>query len=223
MGRWESQPNSFGVDEVISWQSVEAVSSAVGTIVLIVAAWIALRQWKESLSTRQIRGALALVEQLQEGSTRETREYLRRHQEKMLRILSEPNPLERLDRYIKRNSSDGGPRSLVEVRKNLAVLEFVAILCLNNQLPTELERSYLAPTIVGYWEAAEPIVTAIRASRGNKVYLQHVEVLVTLLRDGRLFQRRVTSSKKMELKKIEQRSRSATLALLQPPTNSRGS
>jgi hypothetical protein len=204
-----------------SWQSVEAVSSAVGTIVLIVAAWIALRQWKESLSTRQIQGALALVEQLQEGSTRETREYLQRHHDKILQILSGPSPLERLDRFVKRNGRSGTPHSLVEVRKNLAVLEFVAILCLNDQLPAELERSYVAPTMVRYWEVAEPIVTAIRASRGNKVYLQHVEALVTLLRDGRLFGRRATSSKKIELKKIEQQSRSATIALLQSATASR--
>ena len=213
----ESQPILLGVTEVATWQSVEAISSAVGTIVLIIASWIALRQWRESLSARQIQGALALIEQLQQGSTRETREYLLRHHDKMLHIAAGPRPLERLDKFIRRNSRDGTPRSLVEVRKNLAVLEFVAILCLNGQLPIDFERSYLAPIMARYWEAAEPIVIAIRKSRGSEIYLQHVEALVTLLRDGRLFQRRAASSKKMELKRVEQQSKSATRALFNRP------
>lgn len=200
---------------MVSWQSVEAISSAIGTVVLIAAAWIALRQWKESLSTRQIQGALALIEQFQEGSTRETREYLLRHRDKILRILSDSDPLEELDKYLRRHSDAGDPHSLVELRKRLAVLEFVAILCLNNQLPSELERSYLAPTMARYWQAAEPVVTAIRTRRGNAVYLQHVEALVTLLRNGRLFHRRSTSFKRHELRKIENNSMSATLMLFQ--------
>ena len=120
---------------MVSWQALEAISSVAGTVVLVTASWIALRQWKESLSNRQVQGALALIEQFQEGSTRETREFLLRHREEILRVRSDSSSIEKLDKLIKRKSGDGDPRSLVELRKNLAVLEFVAILCLNDQLP----------------------------------------------------------------------------------------
>jgi len=197
-----------------TWQdTVEAISSALGTIFVIIAAWIAWRQWNESFSSRLTQGGMALITQLQEGSTRETRDYLFQRREVISGILSGPRPLERLDTYLNKNRKKGGPASVYELRKNLATLEFIAILCLTNQLPRDLERSYLAPTMVRYWEAAEPITLAIRARRGNNVYLQHVEALVKLLQAGKLFERRSTTYKRKELQRIERESRSATLEL----------
>jgi hypothetical protein len=197
-----------------TWQnSVEAISAALGTIFVIIAAWIGLRQWNESLSSRLTQGGMALITQLQEGSTRETRDYLLQHRESISGILSGPHPLEGLDAYLKKNKKEGIPTSIHELRKSLATLEFIAILCLTNQLPRDLERSYLAPTIVRYWEAAEPIALAIRARRGSNIYLQHVEALVKLLQTGKLFERRSTTYKRKELQRIERESRSATMEL----------
>ena len=195
-----------------TWQdTVQAVSTAVGTIFIVVAAWVALRQWKESFSSRLIQGGMALITQLQEGSTRETRDYLIRRQEDISKILSGLHSLERLDTYLKQNRKEGAPASVYELRRNLATLEFIAILCLTNQLPRDLERSYLAPTMAGYWKAAEPVVMAIRARRGNSVYLQHVEALVRMLQSGKLFERRSAAHKRKEVRRIERESRSATL------------
>jgi hypothetical protein len=201
-----------------TWQdTVGAVSTALGTSFVVVAAWIALRQWKESLSTRLVQGGMALINQLQEGSTRETRDYLLRNHVAISRILAGPHPLERLDNYLNQHNEDGAPASVHELRRNLATLEFIAILCLTNQLPRDLERSYLAPTIVGYWKAAEPVVVAVRARRGNTVYLQHVEALVSLAQTGKLFERRSISHKRKVVRRIERESESATLELFRSP------
>jgi hypothetical protein len=199
-----------------TWQdTVEAISSALGTVFIVIAAWIALRQWKESFSSRLTQGGMALITQLQEGSTRETRDYLLRHRENISEILSGPHSLEGLDAYLKKSKMEGTPTSIYELRKSLATLEFVAILCLTNQLPRDLERSYLAPTMFRYWKAAEPVVLAIRARRGNNVYLQHVEALVKLLQTGKLFDRRSTTYKRKALRRVERESKSATLELYQ--------
>lgn len=195
-----------------TWQNtVGAISTALGTIFVVAAAWIALRQWKESLSTRLVQGGMALISQLQEGSTRETRDYLLRHRDAISEILSGPHSLEGLDSYLSQHKKGGAPASVHELRRNLAILEFIAILCLTNQLPRDLERSYLAPTMVRYWNAAEPVVMAIRERRGNTIYLQHVEALTGMLRTGKLYERRSRSHKKKEIQRIEYKSRFATL------------
>jgi hypothetical protein len=197
-----------------TWQdTVEAVSAALGTIFVMVAAWIALRQWRESFSTRQVQGGMALIIQLQEGSTRETRDFLAQHREAISRALSGPHPLDGLDSYLRQNKKEGVPSSVSELRKIFAILEFVAILCLTDQLPRDLERSYLAPTMVRYWKTAEPIVTEIRKRSGSNVYLQHVEALAELLKTGKLFDKRSAVYKRKEVERIERVSRDATLAL----------
>jgi hypothetical protein len=197
-----------------TWQdTVQAISSALGTVFVIIAAWVALRQWNESFSSRLTQGGMALITQLQEGATRETRDYLLRHREKISEILSGPHPLEGLDAYLSKNKKEGTPTSIYELRKSLATLEFISILCLTGQVPRDLERSYLAPTMVRYWIAAEPIALAIRARRGNNVYLQHVEALVELLQTGKLFGRRSSAHKRKELRRIERESKLATLEL----------
>jgi hypothetical protein len=201
-----------------TWQdTVEAISSALGTIFIVIAAWIALRQWNESFSSRLTQGGMALITQLQEGATRETRDYLIRHQETISSILSGPHPLDRLDAYLSRNEREGTPTSIYELRKSLATLEFISILCLTDQLPRDLERSYLAPTMVRYWKAAEPVVLAIRARRGNNVYLQHVEALAKLLQTGKLFGKNSSTYKRKELRRIERESISATMELQKQP------
>jgi hypothetical protein len=172
-----------------------------------------LRQWKESFSARLSQGGMALIGQLQEGATRETRDYLLRNRGAISRILSGPNPLEGLDSYLSQHKREGAAASVHELRRSLATLEFIAILCLTNQLPRDLERSYLAPTMVRYWAAAEPVVMAIRSRSGNIIYLQHAEALAGMLQTGRFFKSRSTSYKRKEIRRIERESRSATLEL----------
>jgi hypothetical protein len=195
---------------MVVWQAVESLSAAIGTVVLIGAAWIAIRQWKESLSTRQVQGTLALIEQFQSTSVRGTRAFLERHRTEIVKILSEPRPLERLDKFIKQNPDMDGPQSLVDLRKNLAVLEFVSMLCLNDQLPAQVERSYLAPSMAHYWRVAEPVISAIRKQRGTEIYLQHLGALVDLLSDGSLFARN-SKPKKRALKKLENQAKASVL------------
>jgi hypothetical protein len=201
-----------------SWQdTVEAISAALGTVFVIAAAWIALRQWKESLSTRLTQGALALISQLQEGATRETRDYLTRNHEAISKILAGPHPLEGLDSYLSRHEREDAPASVRELRRSFATLEFIAILCLTNQLPRELERGYLGPTMAQHWKVAQPVVMAIRERYGNDIYLQHAEALAGMLKEGKLFGRRSALHKRKELQRIERRSRSVVPDLFLAP------
>ncbi len=76
VSRTRSMPQRVKRSTMGTWQdTVEAISAALGTIFVVVAAWIALRQWSESFSSRLTQGGIALLNQLQEGSTRETRGY----------------------------------------------------------------------------------------------------------------------------------------------------
>jgi hypothetical protein len=195
---------------LIMWQIVESLSTAVQAIVVIGAAWIALRQWRESLSARQIQGTLALIEQFQSSAVRGTRAFLERHRTEIIALLDGPKPLDKLDRFFKENHDVDGPRSLVDLRKNLAVLEFVAMLCLNDQLPSGVERSYLAPSLAHYWHVAEPVVRVIRSQRGSEIYLQHLGALVDLLSDGSLFAK-TSLAKKRALRRIENQAKSKVL------------
>ena len=205
---------------MVLWQAVAALSSGIGTIILAAAAWIALRQWRESLSTRQIQGTMALIDQFQSSSVRGAKRFLERHRTEIVRILDEPRFLDKLDKFIRENRDEDEPRSLVDLRKSLAVLEFISVLCLNDQLPYHVECSYLAPSLAHYWYVAEPLITAIRAQRGNEIYLHHLGALVDLLRNGSFF-RNPSKAKKHALRVLEDRAKAATLKDFKQMTSER--
>lgn len=195
------------------WTAISTISSVVATTLVVVAAWTALRQFKESLATRQLQGILGFIEQLQSTSVRSTRRLLRRHRTEISEILAGSHWSERLDAFLRENgNATGGAASLSELHRDLAALEFVAVLSLHGKIPVGLERTYLAPTIISYWEAIEPVVRATRAAAGvfRPIYLQHFESLVRLAASGDLYSRRVEAIKSREIDRLTKQSKIAT-------------
>jgi hypothetical protein len=204
----------------MSWAAISAVSSVVATTLVVVAAWIALRQFKESLAARQLQGIMGFVEQLQSTSVRSTRRLLKRHRTEILTILTESHWSEKLDSFLReKGSTAGGATSLSELHKDLAALEFIAVLSLHGKIPIRLERAYLAPVIISYWEAIEPVVRATRAGAGffRPIYLQHFESLVELAASGDLYSRRVEAIKSREIDRLIKQSKIATSVAVSLP------
>jgi hypothetical protein len=194
----------------MQWEAVSAISSAVATVFLVVAALIALRQWRDATAASQLQSTLAFIDQFQPSSVRGTRDFLRRHRSTVLELLGQPEGLDKLDAFLRLSDDDEGPRSLLALRKDMAAIEFVAVLSMNGRIPQELERSYLAPTIVNYWEAVWPVVRAIRANRGYGVHLQHLEALVNIINSGDIFTGNCRQRKKLELQRIMANAQAAT-------------
>lgn len=194
----------------MSWEAVSGISSIVGTAVVIVAAWIGLRQVAEALASRELQGVVTIIQQFQSAPIGEVRTFLRSRNPEIAKILTRKDGLTALDSYLR---NDGGgesaPDSLAELREHLSVLEFVSFLSLSGRIPRELELAYLAPTIPGYWHAAAPFVLAIRRDRGSDVYLQHLEAFARLIESGGVFHRRAARLKRHEMKALVRRSRSS--------------
>lgn len=124
--------------------------------------------------------------------------------------------MERLESFLSQVNADGqGPQSLADLRKAFATLEFIAALSLNNRIPADLERSYLAPSIINYWTVFGPVVKAIRLERGTSIYLQHVEALARIISSGGIYSNKARTLKKHELKKIMLQSKAATFTALE--------
>ncbi|HET8662423.1 MAG TPA: hypothetical protein VFM55_26010 [Micromonosporaceae bacterium] len=124
-----------------SWDAVSALSSIAGTALVLAAAWIALYQFRESVSTRQLQSIIASIEQLQSSSLRNVRWFLRYNHEEIKGILEGSNPLEQLNRFLADPDHPGGsPKSIVGLRTSMAVLEFLSVLSLNNKIPIGLEQ-----------------------------------------------------------------------------------
>ena len=192
----------------ISWEAVSAISSILGTVLIVIAAWIALGQLKESAASRRLQGILGFVEHLQSGEVRGARRFLWSHRAEIRKIVAGDDWAKELNAFLRANGeAEGGPTSLVEVHNNLATLEFVAVLSLHGNIPIRLERAYLAPMIAGDWPVIEPIVQAIRRGGGDGIYLQHLESLVKLAADGSLYDKRVATLKKREVQRLIEQGR----------------
>ena len=196
---------------LMNWNAISAVSSSASTSLVVVGAWIALRQWKESLASRQFQGMSAFIQQFQSVRLRSMREFLLSHSKALELLLDEPKPIEALDTFLREKGGEGIAKSVVELRQDMAVLEFVAVLSLNRTVPVELERSYLAPTIVNYWRAVRPVVKAIQAERGDRIYLQHVEALTGMVLSGELYAGNSAKIKRKILSAIEVQAREGAL------------
>jgi hypothetical protein len=187
----------------LTWEAVSALSSIVGTILVLATAWIALHQFREAAGARQFQGIITTIDQLQSSSLRNVRWLLRRNRDEIDAILAGPDPLNALDEFLGRpEHPEGSPTSVADLRTSMAVLEFLGVLCLNNKVPESLERSYLAATIVSYWKSVEPIVLVIRQDSGDSGYLQHIECVVQLAISGALFKANAKAVKSRELRRI---------------------
>jgi hypothetical protein len=200
------------------WDAISAIAAVIQALVVVIAAWIALYQWREALATRRLQGSERTIEAFQSPSIRISRDFLRNRRQDIARITSREDCLRLLDDLLKEAKTQGeGPGSLADLRRDLAVLEFVAVLSLNQMIPPSLEQAYLAPTLLQYWRDAETIVPAMRQSPGNELYLQHLEGLVELVVQSDFYvgsrARRLKAAKRKEL---IQRSRRAAMGSASP-------
>lgn len=120
-----------------NWDAVSALSSIVGTILILIAAGIAMWQIRESAAARQLEGFLGLMSHLQSSSIRKSRRWLRKNQEEIVSLLNDgPKPSERLDRYLQAfEGQTDAPRDVAELRQDLSVLEQLAALSLSGAIP----------------------------------------------------------------------------------------
>ncbi|ROO51173.1 hypothetical protein EDC02_6041 [Micromonospora sp. Llam0] len=173
----------------MDWNAVSAISSLVATVSVIIALAIALRQLRESSIGRKGQSALALIGDLQSSQVRLIRDELLVHSNRLNKLAESCTDLGEVDSYLRANlrGLDKSEVTLVEVRRAMASLEFIAVLCLHNSMPIQFERAYLGPTLLRYWQSFRPVVMIVRRSRGDAIYLQHLEAVVGLIASGMLF------------------------------------
>ncbi|WFF00196.1 hypothetical protein [Micromonospora sp. WMMD964] len=196
----------------VSWDAISAISDALAAAIVIVAAWIALRQFKESLSARQLQGILGLMQQLESSSARRSRSFLYRHRDEVEAILGRKNGLRELDEFLRKTGpADDGPHTLSELRKDLATLEYAALLAVHGMIPATLEQAYFVPTVVDYWLVMEPVVRATRKEIGSDVYLQHFESIYRLATTGQIHMKNASFAKAREARRLVAQSRAMVL------------
>lgn len=183
----------------MSWEPTIAISTAIYTATVVVASGFAILQWREIGATRQLESTLALLNRLQGSALSATRDHFRRDPTLLRTLMRSGEPLVELDKYLQGHAGpEGLSESLAEFRKTLRELEFIAILCLNGAIPKNVERAYLAPTVMSYWTAFSPFIETVRQRRGDKIYLQHVSAVVEMIADGSLFDRRCPKVKRTQ-------------------------
>ena len=172
----------------MSWEAISGISSAVQTVIIFVAAVLALWQLRESLTARQMSGFLRIIDELEHASTRQTRRFFATHRSEIAEI-AKGGSLDRLDRFIRRRTrSSAEPLSLVKVQDSFASLEHIAMLSLNSMLPAKLEQAYVPTIVVRTWPNIKPVVLMLRRELGAP-YLQHFEALYEVCISGAIYQR----------------------------------
>lgn len=175
----------------MNWEAVAAFSTAVTAVVAIVASAVTLRQWRESLRSRHLQGALGLIQQIESRSARSTRRFLRRHHQAIRNASTMESPYAAIERAVHLSAAaEGSAKSLDTIRDDFAVLEYGALLALNDMVPSQLTETYLLPLVMESWPLMEPIITATRSLIETDVYLQHFEAVFILASSGDYRRRR---------------------------------
>lgn len=198
----------------MSWEALSAICSVIGTVVVVVAAWIAVRQLREALAARQLQGALLLMQELQDVAIRGARDLLAEHRDQIVDLAGNNDSAAALDAFLQRRASvPGTPTNLVELRSCLAKLEFASALALHGAVPADFERIYLAPTLVSYWGAVQPAVDLMRGGDAHALYLQQLEAYTDLVLNGSVYGPEAAGTKRQKLAALVSRSQQHLNAL----------
>jgi hypothetical protein len=179
----------------VPWDALSAIATAIQALVVIIAAVVAVYQWQEALAARRLQGSEGTIEALLAPSLRSNLDFLQEHQEDLAKMALADDGMTKLKDLISKAGEDG-PGNLANLRRDLAVLEFVSVLSFNQMIPPSLEQAYLAATLRRYWVDAMPLVRIMRKALGNDLYLQHFEALVELAGEDDFYNNRKAGKKK---------------------------
>lgn len=132
-----------------SW--VAAIASVVQTAVVLTAAFVALRQLRESANARTTSGLLEVFKMLHSPEATSDR-----------RIMFDP----------KSPSAD----RIRATRRSLELLEWISLLARRNLLPKEVLLDMYSDMYISVWQRARPLVVDVRKASEN--YAEHVEHIV---------------------------------------------
>lgn len=195
----------------VNWQAITAISSVVQALIFLIAAVVALWQVAVSISTRQMTGFLRLIDELERGSGRHTRQFFAIHRLELANLAQDGN-FRKLNHFLtKQTRSSGQPLSLSMVLDDFAALEHVAMLCIHGMLPVKLERIYFATIVVRTWPNIRPVVIMMRRERGAP-YMQHFEAMYQLCINGTIYKWNYRRLKKREARRLLANSKQAVLS-----------
>jgi len=188
-------------DELVDWDEINAISSAVQAVVVVIAAGFALWQLRAARTERQTAGFLRLMDELEGGTVQQTRRFFSSFHQDVLKI-SRSSDLEKLNRFILRKTRRWQqPLSLGQVRDDLTKLEYAAMICLDGMLPIRLEQNYFTTVVALTWPSIESTVLMLRQARGAQ-YLQHFEALHKLYTSGTVYQRHYKRARRKEARRM---------------------
>lgn len=180
------------------WDVVTALATATGTLAVIVAAVIGLRQLREATEARRTATFISLMDTYLSLKSRGVRSTFIQHADELGEIASSGGTAALYRHLVQLGLSRD---SISTVRADLAALELVSAFCLQSALPGQFEDTYLGPTLHYNWRAFRPLALAIRHDEENSAYAQHLEAVADLVSAGHMSSRRHRRSKQKELYK----------------------
>lgn len=161
------------------WAAITAIATAATCAVVVTAAIFTYKQVREASRARRLEGALAVLTHISSPDLRNARLLVYAHHAEINRAVESNPSWEELDAFFKKISSD--TVDLACFRSYLASLENVAILVLHDLAPDEIVEMYFARLGPHHWQVLNRFITLMRIRYGASDYLQHFEMLTTLL------------------------------------------
>lgn len=166
------------------WAAITAIATAATCAVVITAAILAYRQVREVSRARKLEGTLAVLTHISSPDLRNARRLVYTHQREINEVVKSNPSWDALDAFFKKISNN--QVDMERFHSYLASLENVSILVLHDIAPDEIIEMYFARFAPYHWNALSEFIGFMRRTYGSSDFLQHFEMLNTLLAEGGL-------------------------------------
>lgn len=166
------------------WAAITAIATAGAFAVIITAAILTYRQVREASRARKLESALAVLTYISSPDLRKARRLVHTHYAEINQTVKSNPSWEALDAFFKKVSQ--GQVDLECFHSYLASLENISILVLHDLAPDDIIEMYFARLAPQHWSALSEFIVFMRRTYGSSDFLQHFEMLNTLLAEGGL-------------------------------------
>lgn len=166
------------------WSAITAIATAGTFAVIITAAILTYRQVREASRARKLESSLAILTHISSPGLRNARRLVYTHQAEIDQIVKSNPSWEALDAFFKEVSH--GQVDLERFHSYLASLENVSILVLHDLAPDDIIDMFFARLAPRHWNALTEMILFMRRTYGSDDFLQHFEMLNTLIAEGGL-------------------------------------
>jgi hypothetical protein len=166
------------------FSGISAFATAISVILVIIAATFTYQQVREASRARQLESALAVLDLIDSPEHRQARRIVYLHHQQLNELVKRKPNTEQLDSFFKSVSEDKVDFSCFH--SYLAFLEHISVLVLHDLAPDSIINMYFGHMTPRHWDVLEPLVLFMRSVYGSDDFLQHFEMLNTLVKKNGL-------------------------------------